>query len=179
MNRQSGQLELADMVVPVNNKMKILALDQSSKETGWSIFDSESKELLDFGLISINYSNLEKRLFYLREEVRKLIEKYNIEKVYLEDIQLQKITNGVTTYKVLAEVIGVLLELFYELNVSFELIFSTTWKSKLGIKGSDRKTQKANAKKYVEENYVLDKELAQDIADSICIGTYCINNFSN
>lgn len=158
--------------------MIILALDQSSKETGWSIFNSESKELMDFGLISINYSNLERRLYSLREEVKKIIEKYNVEKVYLEDIQFQKIMNGVTTYKVLAEVIGVLIELFYELNIPFELIIASVWKSGLGIKGSDRKTQKANAKKYVEQHYTFDKELPQDIADSICIGSYCINNFS-
>lgn len=156
--------------------MIILALDQSSRETGWSIFETNEKTLIDFGIISLDNSLLEERLFLLRKEVKNIINKYDVEKVFLEDIQFQKIANGITTYKILAEVIGVLVELFYELELPFELIYSSTWKGGLGIKGSNRQTQKANAKKYVEERYSLQKKLTQDMADSICIGSYCIDN---
>lgn len=156
--------------------MVILALDQSSKETGWSVFNTENGNLIDFGLISLDNPDLSERLFLLRERVKKLIEEYHIDKVFLEDIQYQpKVANSVTTFKVLAEVIGVLTELFCELNIPNQLILSSVWKSHLGIKGTKRSEQKANAKKYVEEHYELPKKITQDMADSICIGSYCIS----
>lgn len=155
--------------------MIILALDQSSKETGYSLFETEDKSLIDFGLISLDSSDLAERLFLLRENVKFLIEKYNVKKVFLEDIQFQKIANGVTTYKILAEVIGVLTELFHEMKIPFRLVIASVWKSGLNIKGTNRQTQKANAKKYVEENFDLkEKSLTQDMADSICIGAYSL-----
>ena len=69
-----------------------------------------------------------------------LIEQYNINKILLEDIQLQGQTNNVTTYKALAEVMGVLEELACERNIPHELVHSQTWKSTLDIKGRDRAT---------------------------------------
>ena len=95
----------------------------------------------------------------------------------MEDIQLQGQTNNVTTYKALAEVIGVLEELCCELKIPHEIIHSQTWKSTLNIKGRDRATQKRNAQAYVAAAY--EKKVSQDESDAICIGThYIISNKS-
>lgn len=53
----------------------------------------------------------------------------------MEDIQLQA---NVLTFKTLAEVLGVLYELFTELKIPHSAVLSTVWKSSLGIKGKDR-----------------------------------------
>jgi hypothetical protein len=49
------------------------------------------------------------------------------------------------TYKALAEVIGVIIELAAEKKLPYELVHSSSWKSELGIKGRTRPDQKRNA----------------------------------
>ena len=89
----------------------------------------------------------------------------------MEDIQLQA---NVLTFKTLAEVLGVLYELFTELKIPHSAVLSTVWKSSLGIKGKDRAAQKKNAQEWVIQNYQI--KPTQDICDAICIGCHYINS---
>lgn len=156
--------------------MNILALDQSSTLTGYSIFNTETKELINSGLINLSGKTIEQRLFLLRNKILELITENNIEKIFLEDIQLQSnVSNNVTTYKVLAYVIGNLIELSEEQHIPYELVPSTVWKSSLGIKGRKREEQKANAKTYVLNTYNLN--VSTDVADAICIGTHVVKGY--
>ena len=85
--------------------MKILALDQSSRITGWAIYEND--QLKKYGKITINPDyELGERLHLIRQKVLKLIKEYQIDKVILEDIYMdgQRI-NNVQTFKTLAEVI--------------------------------------------------------------------------
>lgn len=87
-----------------------------------------------------------KRLVSIRNKVEELINEFHVEKVILEDIQLQNtVGNNVSTYKALAEVIGVITELIAEKKLPYELVYSSTWKSELKIKGRSRDDQKRNA----------------------------------
>lgn len=150
----------------------ILALDQASRTSGWAVFCEDS--LIASGTFTYDDDNFSQRLVKIRNKVISLIHDYCITKVLLEDIQLQGQTNNVTTYKALAEVIGVLEELCCELKIPHELIHSQTWKSTLNIKGRDRATQKRNAQAYVFETY--NKKVTQDESDAICIGTSYIKS---
>ena len=150
----------------------ILALDQASRTTGYAIF--QEGKLIASGTFTYADDDFSLRLVKIRNKVISLIEEYRINKILLEDIQLQGQTNNVTTYKALAEVLGVLEELSRELNIPHELVHSQSWKSTLGIKGRDRATQKRNAQLYVENMYGL--KVSQDATDAICIGTHYINS---
>lgn len=150
----------------------ILALDQASRTTGWSVF--QENKLVASGTFTYADDDFSLRLVKIRKKVIELIEQYNINKILLEDIQLQGQTNNVTTYKALAEVLGVLEELARERNIPHELVHSQTWKSILDIKGRDRATQKRNAQAYVAT--VHGKKVSQDEADSICIGAAYIKS---
>ena len=150
----------------------ILALDQASRTTGYAIF--QEGKLIASGTFTYADDDFSLRLVKIRNKVISLIEEYRINKILLEDIQLQGQTNNVTTYKALAEVLGVLEELSRELNIPHELVHSQSWKSTLGIKGRDRATQKRNAQAYVENVYGL--KVSQDATDAICIGTHYINS---
>ena len=153
----------------------ILALDQASRTSGWAVFNGSN--LVASGTFTYDDDNFSLRLVKIRNKVISLIQQYEVEKVLLEDIQLQGQTNNVTTYKALAEVIGVLEELCCELKIPHEIIHSQTWKSTLDIKGRDRATQKRNAQAYVAAAY--QKKVSQDESDAICIGThYIISNKS-
>lgn len=82
------------------------------------------------------------------------------------------VANNIKTFKSLAEVYGVISELFEELDIPHSSVLATTWKSSLGIKGRARDEQKRNAQKYVLDNY--GQKATQDESDAICIGTYKI-----
>ena len=150
----------------------ILALDQASRTSGWSVFQNE--QLIASGTFTYDDDDFSLRLVKIRNKVIQLIQQYEINKVLLEDIQLQGQTNNVTTYKALAEVMGVLEELCCELKIPHEMVHSQTWKSTLGIKGRDRATQKRNAQAFVAATY--GKKVSQDESDSICIGTHYIKS---
>ena len=153
--------------------MRVLALDQASRTSGWAVYDNG--ELYKYGKFTASQTDVGERLYYIRKQVIKLIEDFNIDEIAFEDIQLQdnKI-NTVATFKALAEVFGVLHELFVELKIPREAVLSTVWKSKLGIKGYDRTAQKKAAQAWVKEHYGV--QPTQDECDAICIGHYYTQN---
>lgn len=149
---------------------KLLALDQSSKVTGVAIF--EDGELLKYSKIDVD-GELPYRLMIIRNKVKEIIETENITEAAIEDIQMQaNVVNNVETYRTLAEVRGVLEELFQELKIPYSIVLAGTWKSKLGIRGRDRASQKRAAQQYIVDTYGI--KPIQDICDAICIGDYIL-----
>lgn len=153
--------------------MRVLALDQASRTSGWAVFD-EGK-LVTFGKFTAEQTEVGDRLHFIRAKVSELINDYDIDEVVFEDIQLQgNVANNVATFKALAEVFGVLYELFVTLKMPRTAVLSTVWKSTLGIKGKDRPAQKKAAQAWVEKTYGV--KPTQDECDAICIGAHYVNN---
>ena len=150
----------------------ILALDQATRTTGWSVFQED--QLIASGTFTFEDDDFALRLVKIRNKVISLTEQYGINKILLEDIQLQGQSNNVESYRQLADVRGVLCELAREMNIPHEIIHSQTWKSVLDIKGRDRATQKRNAQAFVLATY--GKKVSQDESDSICIGSAYIKS---
>lgn len=150
---------------------KLLALDQSSRITGYAIF--EDGKLLSYGKFTVSDSDIEQRLFKIRNKVKQLIEDNEITEVVIEDIQLQNnVVSNVSTFKILAQVFGVISELLVELNIPQSTVLSTSWKSTLGIKGRTRPEQKRNAQQWVINTYGVSP--TQDECDAICLGNHKI-----
>lgn len=148
---------------------RILALDQASRVTGWCVFINE--ELKDWGHLNTNQDEIGERLVSIREFIINIVQKWDINTIAFEDIQLQSsVGNNVKTFKVLANVYGVVLETAVELNKNFVIVPSSTWKSILQIKGRSRPDQKRNAQQFVLNKYNI--KATQDECDAICIGTY-------
>lgn len=146
---------------------RLLALDQSSKITGYAFFDNG--RLIDYGKFSYDDSNVDTRLVKIRSRVEGLIDSYFPDEVVFEDIQQQNnVANNIQTFKVLAEVYGVIAELLEELHIPHSTVLAATWKSKLGVKGKTRPEQKRNAQEYVSNTYGI--KATQDECDAICIG---------
>ena len=146
--------------------MMLMSLDQSSHITGWAIF--EDGKLIQNGKFDLKSEDIGERLYDYRETIKKLIDKYNPDKVAFEDIQMQGSINNVVTYRILAEILGITQELMVEIKMPYEIISSNTWKSKLDIKGKARAEQKRNASAWVLNTY--GKKVTQDEADAICLG---------
>lgn len=150
----------------------ILALDQATHISGYCVF--QDTILKSYGKITPQSADLGKRFLEIKKTVQDFIEIFKIDKVYFEDIQLQgNVLNNVKTFKMLAQLQGMLITLLEELEIPYEIIHSQVWKSNLGIKGRARKEQKQNAQKYVYEKYQA--KVSQDEADAICIATYALN----
>ncbi len=150
------------------NNNKILALDQSSRCSGWSVFIDG--ELKDWGHLTTDQDEVGKRLLDIHNFIVKKVQEWNIDTIVFEDIQLQSsVGNNVKTFKVLASVFGVVQMTAVELNKNYKVIPSVTWKSKLQIKGRTRLDQKKNAQQFVLQRYGI--KATQDESDAICIGT--------
>lgn len=148
-------------------KNVILSLDQSSKCSGYAIFING--KLSTFGKFTFDEDDLDVRLWKIRNKVLSLIDTYSPNEIVYEDIQQQSnVSNNVQTFKILAEVFGVLSELFTELQITHTPILASSWKSTLGIKGKTRTEQKHNAQQYVLDTF--NQKVVQDVADAICIG---------
>lgn len=147
---------------------RLLALDQSSRTSGYAIF--EDGKLLTYGKFTYDDADFGVRLEKIRNKVENLIHDYQIKEVVFEDIQLQ---DNVETFKKLAEVFGVIYELLTELSIPNQTVLASSWKSTLGIKGSARPEQKRNAQEWVFKTYSV--KPTQDEADAICIGNHILS----
>ena len=152
-----------------------MAIDQA-KTTGYALF--ENNVLVDYGAIEIGrksdiYENI---LLSARTKLNELLHRMNADLVVIEDIQQQN--QNVSTYKKLAMLMGVLLCLFQENGIAYDVVPPTRWKSFCKIKGRKRQEQKDNTVLFVKEMFGL-TNITEDMADAISLGWYGINNMKS
>lgn len=180
----SNPLKKMDMSpIPKTEARRVLALDQATKISGWSLWDDET--LLRYGVFKAKSKDTIDRLVEIRQWLTNLIINYKPDIVLLEDIQYQQkiegkavfngeAINGVTVYKALAELLGVLQVSLREQGVDFKVVSSSTWRADVGIKGKTRTDKKRSAQVHVRDWF--DINVTEDEADAICIGRYGTRN---
>ena len=151
----------------------LLALDQSSQTTGYTVLvDGKIKVVSHFTCTG----DLGDRLVQLRDRIEALIDEHNIDEVIFEDIQLQDMAGGkevgIKTFKILAEVFGVIHELLTELEMDYTIVPPIVWKATFKIAGKGRKVEKKLAQEYVLATYGMN--CTEDEADATCIGAHII-----
>lgn len=167
--------------------MKILALDQARKGA-YAIFDYEKKKLIKYG--SWNFDNsrytYSQAIRMIELLVENLIYDNDISAVFIEDIQLRK---NVASFKCLAHLQGVLINLFERANILYDLIQPASWQGYCKARGRTIKeakqgidtiesTGKPNSKvlsiQCVKDKYHIITD-DDNIADSVLIGHYVVN----
>ena len=158
-------------------KIKILCLDQSTKLTGYSLWNFNKKNLLRYGCVKsdTNEKNPLERMKNMHYEIKKLIDTYKPDYVVLENTQFQQ---NFSTYAQLSQLQGVLFTILFERDINFCLVQPTKWKSYCGVKGKKRAEQKANTIQIIQQKYNLSK-LTEDEADAIGMGLWAVNNLEN
>jgi len=147
----------------------LLSFDQAGK-LGWSLFDTESKKLIDYGIEDFTKVRTpEGRISKIKTRMNELIITTKAEVFAIENIQYQGMLNA---YTFLAKLLGVVENNFFEKEMVYIMVKSSEWKSTCGVKGRKREEQKANAQAFVKEKFGIDVE--EDAADSICIGFHVI-----
>lgn len=157
----------------------ILALDLSSKSSGWA---TRVKDKIEYGCITDNSTNKFKRLITMREGILEIIKKYNITKIIIEEVRPERYSEGdeklyshllnPATAKLLYYLQGVITTAVYEYDkkIEFEFIMPNSWRSKIGIKtgaGIKRDILKVKDIEYVKNKYNI--VVNDDIADAIGI----------
>lgn len=147
--------------------MVVLAIDPSTVSTGWCIYDTDQDDFLEYGCIKPKSEDAISRIIVTDTKIKELIRLWKPEIVLVEDLA---VTRNAMIVKKLAG-----LQIMIEVACKRSQIICvpvrpTQWRSVIGIKGRNRKEQKANAIQYVKEKY---KEVVtEDEADAICIGEY-------
>ena len=148
--------------------MRLLALDQASHVTGYAVFEDGKPVVISH--FTARGDDLGKRLEQIRNNIINLIKQYDI------DTQLQDIAGskevGIKTFKMLAEVFGVVHELVNELQMDYYIVPPIVWKATIKIAGKGRTAEKKLAQKWVVDNYGL--KCTEDEADAACLGTHVI-----
>ena len=146
--------------------MKILALDLSTKSTGYAI----GKDKLETsGQIKSDNKNVIQRIIKMREQLKNLIKKYNIDKIVMEQVRPDFNTH---TSKVLMWLQATTVISAYQINkkIEYDFLNPSQWRAALKIKqgrGIRRQTLKAQDIQYVKDTYNL--SVGDDEADAICL----------
>lgn len=145
--------------------IKILALDQATKTTGYSIFDN--KELIEYGVLEADKKekNPIERMKQMCDKINNIIVKHHPDFIVFENVQFQ---NNYGTFQSLSQLQGIIMALLFEKDIGFCIIEPTAWKSVAGVKGRNRAEQKTSAIQIVKSRYNLD--VSEDEADAILIG---------
>ena len=168
--------------------MKILAIDQA-RHGAWSVFDYENKKLLDYGVWNFDSRKFtyESTIMNIEALLEELIEKHEVDAVFLEDISMRK--NNAQVFKRLAQLQGVLVNYCMKREFLYWIVVPSQWQNycnargrttkeiKLNVKKADGDTEKASkilSLQFVKEKFGIDTE-DDNLSDAICIGCYAVN----
>lgn len=151
---------------------RILALDQATHITGWSIYDGTA--LIRYGTFSTNQKDEIARISTVKNWLISMLENWKPDFVAIEGIQYQDESSGnkmgVTVFQGLARLQGVLMETCYAQKVDYTICPTNTWRNHCGVKGRYRADKKRSMQLIAKKWY--DISLTDDEADAVGIGKY-------
>ena len=159
---------------------KLLAIDGSTKATGWSIYDIESKQLLEYGVFKNDKEkDTRTRIIYMINGIDELIHNHqDIVEIFMEDVP-PSVQNAVTVKMLSILQGGVIgLSMKYEVNMSLDsFVLPNVWHSDYQILKSkgDLKEQSVNlANELLGLNLIYKSKSSKfnedDISDAVLIG---------
>ena len=165
--------KLVESVKPKSKGVKrVLALDQATHTTGWSIFDGDI--LVRYGTFNTEIKDETARINAIKNWMISMITNWDPDCVAIEGIQFQEESSGqkmsVTVFQGLARLQGVLMEACYALKVKFIICPTNTWRNYCQVKGRYRADKKRSMQLIAKKEY--DITVSDDEADAIGIGRY-------
>lgn len=160
--------------------MNILSIDASTKSSGWAVF--ENTKLIDYGCLTASSTDLIKRIHKIVDGLDEILQKYEIDKIILEEVRPENGLQNIQTHRALMWLQGQIAVMIHDNHaaVTIEYVYPNEWRAKCGIKtgaGVKRQSLKPADIKFVKDNYNLD--VNDDIADSIGIGHAYVNKLNN
>lgn len=151
--------------------MYLLALDASTKSTGFAVF--RDKELLVCNCITASSTDLYKRIHKMVDSILTIVEQIGIEKIVMEEVipDHSKNTNTFRALMYLQALIHIEIHDKHP-EVQIEMIYPSSWRSVCGIedgRGSKREQKKQKDISFANQTYGLSLT-NDDTADAVCIG---------
>ena len=151
--------------------MRILAIDASTKSTGWAIFNNTKLET--YGCITSSSTDLVKRIYKMIDELKEIIKNNKIEKIIMEEVRPEQGLQNIKTHKALMYLQAAITFLQHDSfpNVEIKYVYPSEWRRVCGIKtgsGVRRESLKPKDIAFVKKEYSID--VNDDIADAIGIG---------
>ena len=164
--------------VPIKtiDTQRILALDAATTVTGYAIYDNGT--LVSYGTYKVDKElETEQRINEVKKWLIAAIKEWEPDFIGIENIQLQEYGRGqanVETYRVLANLQGVLIDTIFEACIDHDLVYAVEWRKYCDVgNGTGRENKKKQAQDKVQLWYEL--KCTQDEADAICIGKYFVH----
>lgn len=158
------------------DEYRILALDQATHISGWAAYNKDG--LIRFGTFHTTKDTTPSRIHETKEWLINMCSIWQPDLIGFEDIQLQELEGGasvgVTTFKTLAHLQGVLIDCCEELNIPYQVVHTATWRNHCGVKGRTRQDKKTSMRLLAKKWY--DVTITDDEADAIGIGKYFIDS---
>jgi Holliday junction resolvasome RuvABC endonuclease subunit len=147
--------------------MRILSFDQSTRVTGWAIF--EDGKYVKSGVIDLcKIENTEERSKQMAVKICNAIEAAKPDCVIIEEVQQQ---SNVSTVIKLARIQGVAIGFCAAHNIDLHILTPAKWRSSLeykqgpGVKRADLKRQSLD---FVKEHFGI-TNCSEDRAEAVCI----------
>lgn len=156
--------------------VRVIGLDAATNISGYSVYDDG--KLVGYGTFKTNSDDsAEKRINEIKKWLIAAISRFEPDFVGIEAIQLQSFGHNqyqVETYRVLANLQGVLIDTLFEKCIDHDLVSVNTWRHYCGVGDAEgRENKKRLAQEKVKVWY--NQDCTQDEADAICIGKYFAN----
>lgn len=146
--------------------MKILSMDQSTRITGWALF--EDSHYVKSGVIDLHkIKDTDGRSKQMAVEICKLIENAKPDCVIIEEVQQQSNTSTVIK---LARIQGVAIGFCAAHNIDLHILTPSRWRAILGYQQGPkvkREVLKQQSLDFAKNNFKL--ELIEDEAEAVCI----------
>ena len=131
---------------------KLIAFDQSTTATGWCVMNQETSEIIEHGVI-LPKGETNDRIRQTIKRCMYLCDKHQVTFVFIEGIQLQGNKLNPVVYEVLAKLKGTLEICLEEKGYIVNVIKSSEWRKRVGIKSRKRADLKAEAIQMVSDIY--------------------------
>lgn len=151
----------------------VISLDQASYSLGYAVLDDDS--IIEYGCFvqpkrDVKTKGIVKeatkiRINKVKHFFETLITKYSPEHVVLEEVTDHK---NKQTFKTLAQLQGVLIDLCVEYSLAYTILQPSTWRSTLFHCTPKREEAKEMAFKFIEEQNIDCTQ--EDTAEALCIG---------
>lgn len=149
------------------SETRVLALDQSSRKTGFAVFDGT--DLVKYGVIDVDRCNdKELRVRSMCEQVMGIVKRFKPNVVILEGITVQ---GSVAVALLLSQVQGRMIQIAEEHGCRIKIALPSEWRRVLGFRqGKDvqREQLKEQATSFIEKSYHISP--GEDCCEAICIG---------
>lgn len=160
-------------------KIRILALDQSSHKTGYAIYENDV--LIKYGVYEAKKSNAIDRMVEICDWLTSMINYWRPDIVGIEETLYNKNFDSCIgvhnhdVFRLLTQVMGGIIVTVAKEKCQIDIVKIATWRHFCGVKGRSRVDQKRSAQSIVKKWYNI--YVTDDESDAICIGKYLVNKY--